>query len=482
MSPLIIKTPGSYLAERKYIMNLIIKQWLGLEYEHQIWEKTYLQITENNGKKLSLNIVDTFFQTPEELWLTAKSLPVRPLCLMKMDNGLEGIPLTSDIIPIIFGNEVLFENMPNGTWQQVQPYLWTFENKFCLGVDIFGSAFFMLTRYEEYVNPERDKHDRYPAKASLAYQEGFLDRPIINEYLEIFWYCLKRIWPRLERKKRNFRIIVSHDVDVPFAQVFTGISRLIRNCGGDILRRKDLIMAIQRIRSWHAIRNGDYKKDLNYTFDHIMDISEQNNIKSAFYFKTACTNSSYDNNYPIDHPYIRQLMREIYERGHEIGFHSSYSAYNDLAQTCKEYERLRVVCEKEGINQDQWGGRQHYLRWQVPITWHNWTEAGLNYDSTLSYADQAGFRCGVCYEYPVYDLIERIQLPLIERPLIVMEGSILGKQYMNLKGWQARDTMHKLKAYCRKFNGDFTLLWHNSSFEMAANWDIYEEILNYKMT
>jgi len=110
--------------------------------------------------------------------------------------------------------------------------------------------------------------------------------------------------------------------------------------------------------------------------------------------------------------------------------HPNYKPYQSLQQTKLEFKKLLKICEEEGIKQDQWGGRQHYLRWKLPITWRNWADAGLNYDSTLSFADHAGFRCGICYEYPVYDLKQRKQLKLTERPLIVMEDSVLGEQYM----------------------------------------------------
>lgn len=76
-----------------------------------------------------------------------------------------------------------------------------------LGLDIFGSAFFMLTRYEEVVKSVKDEHERFQARASLAYQEGFLERPIVNEYLEILWWSMKRLWPNLERKKESFEYI-----------------------------------------------------------------------------------------------------------------------------------------------------------------------------------------------------------------------------------------------------------------------------------
>ena len=39
-------------------------------------------------------------------------------------------------------------------------------------VDVLGSIFFLLTRYEEIVIGTRDRHGRFPASASIAGREG----------------------------------------------------------------------------------------------------------------------------------------------------------------------------------------------------------------------------------------------------------------------------------------------------------------------
>ena len=348
-----------------------------------------------------------------------------------------------------------------------------------INFDILGSIFYILTRAEEIASPVRDEHGRFPAKASHAYQNGYLDRPVVDEYIEILWWCMKRLWSGLERKLRQFHMVVSHDVDVPFAEAFSSPARVLRSFGGDIIKRRDPARAFKRIGNWAATRRGDFKRDTNYTFDRIMDINKKHGLQSAFYFKTACTNREFDCNYTINHPYIRQMMREIHGRGHEIGFHPSYETYKDPVQTKKEFEKLLQVCEEEGIKQIAWGGRQHYLRWEPPTTWRNWSEAGLNYDSTLSYADCAGFRCGTCHEFPVFDLEQGKELPLIERPLIVMEGTLFGENYMNLSHEEAFAHAKMLKDQCRKYGGDFTLLWHNSSFQSERDWEVYQQILQY---
>ncbi|MCF8011591.1 MAG: polysaccharide deacetylase family protein [Clostridiales bacterium] len=467
---LIVCIPNTYVPERNYIIQTLIYDFLGIDIQIIIEERKDILIKDKGISDKTLRVADILFQTPKSQWFTQDSLPEQPLNIWDTANTLPDDLVVNSKLPIIYGNEINVSG-------SMKDYIIDNQNEICLGIDIFGSAFFMLTRYEEYVKPDKDQHGRFPATASLAYQEGFLDRPIINKYIEILWWCMKKLWPGLERKKRSFKTIVSHDVDVPFAYIFKGVSQLILSCGGDVLKRKSLAMALSRINLWQKVKRGNYKQDPNYTFDYIMDISERSNIKSAFYFKTACTNTSYDDKYSIDNLYIKQLIRDIYNRGHEIGLHPSYETYQDLEQTKAEFYKLLKVCKEEGIQQEQWGGRQHFLRWKAPTTWRNWRDAGLNYDSTLSYADHAGFRCGVCYEFSVYDLEQRKTLPLIERPLIVMEGSVLGEKYMGLKGQKALEYMHKLKKRCQKFNGDFTLLWHNSSFTQTDNWLMYKSLV-----
>jgi hypothetical protein len=351
------------------------------------------------------------------------------------------------------------------------------ENAVHISFDLLGTFFYILTRMEEYTSPIRDHHGRFPASASHAFQNGYLHRPVVDEILEILWTCINHCWPGAQRKETFFRTVVSHDVDLPFAEAFSGPGRVLHYIAGDIIKRKEYTRAFKRIGNAVLVKRGDFRKDTNYTFDRIMDISEKHGLKSAFYFKTDCTNGKFDIPYPIQHPFLREMLRDIHNRGHEIGLHPSYETYRNPEQTRKEFEKLLQVCSEEGITQDKWGGRQHYLRWEAPTTWRNWNEAGLNYDSSLSYADCAGFRCGTCHDFPVFDVFQNSTLKLLERPLIVMEGTLFGENYMNLSYKKAIETTLVLKRHCRKFRGNFTLLWHNSSFQTKSMWEYYKTVL-----
>ena len=117
---------------------------------------------------------------------------------------------------------------------------------------------------------------------------------------------------------------------------------------------------------------------------------------------------------------------------------------------------------------------QHYLRWSCPETWQYYEDAGLKYDTTLSFADHIGFRCGICYEYPVFNVITRKALQLRERPLLVMECSGLDKNYMNLSTEDMLKRVLAIGAKCKKYYGDFVILWHNSRFVEKSEIDLYQ--------
>jgi len=411
----------------------------------------------------TLILPDTFFSRAADAWLAPSTLPELPLAQWNVAaSGLDA-NLVLSTIPVLFGEPGFhLDETGNGH----------------LNLDVFGSAFFMLSRYEEAVLPDRDIHDRFPATASIAYQAGFLDRPIIDEYVEILWAAMKRVWPNLERKSRPPRTLVSCDVDNLYL-CGGSLKGVVRHFAGDLLKRRSPVMALQNLASSRRVRRGDYSQDPYLkAVDWIMEANEQAGNRVAFYFISDHSHPTLDGDYHLDEPVIRSLIRRIHARGHEIGLHASYNTYRDAAQTGREADILRRVMEAEGVRQDEMGGRQHFLRWETPTTARNWEAAGMAYDSTLSYADRPGFRCGTCREYPMYDVVERRPLKLKQRPLIVMECSVIADRYLGL-GYtdQALDLMLTLKRRALRYGGNFTLLWHNTHFNHPKDREFYQALV-----
>ncbi len=447
---LVIAHPPTYLPERRYIYDVLLGEFLGLDYVSEAHGGTEVQVRllEDSGNRV-LTLLDGLFGVPERDWLAPPSLPQEPLCWCEDLGALEPVQRVSRRLPILYGRP----GSASGLYQET-------EGGASLGVDLFGGAFFLLTRYEEMVSPVRDRHGRFPASASLAWREGFLERPLVNEYVEVLWAALQRLWPRLQRKPRSYRVYLSHDVDQPLCAAGRKPALVLRSLAADVALRRDLGLAGRRLYAYGQARRGVLDADPANTFDLIMDLSERQGRQSAFYFIAQKDCSAQSADYALEAPWLRRLLRRIHERGHEIGLHGSYEAWRDPVRTSRECQKLRQIAAEEGVEQDAWGGRQHYLRWENPQTWENWAVAGLDYDSTLGYADWVGFRCGVCYEYPVFSLASRRALPLRERPLIVMDGTLAD---MGLCNRAACERILRLSAVCKAFAGEFALLWHNNN-------------------
>ncbi|HKO81280.1 MAG TPA: hypothetical protein VJU78_12830, partial [Chitinophagaceae bacterium] len=63
--------------------------------------------------------------------------------------------------------------------------------------DIFAASFYLLSRYEEYLPHQKDMYGRYAHENSLAFKEQFLDRPLINIWLQDLKNILRNIFPSL---------------------------------------------------------------------------------------------------------------------------------------------------------------------------------------------------------------------------------------------------------------------------------------------
>jgi len=445
-----------------YALDVILGDFLGLQWHQQVDGVDTIRIRlDNQPGEIFMPYV--FFRQAEAQWLAEISLPLQPLVQWDTRELKLGIPLVDPMIHVIYGD--------------TQPASGVEEQRIDLPIDIFGSAFFMLSRYEEAVRLARDNHDRFPATASLAYQEGFIDRPIIDEYVEILWAAMQQLWPKIQRKPSTPVLRVTCDVDSAYQIDFSGYA-MARGAAADLLKRHSPALALRNLHSrWNAWR-GDFSGDPHLdNIDWMMDVNEQAGNRVAFYF-IADGSHPLDARYRMGESVIRRLLHRIHDRGHEIGLHPSYKTYQSPKQMQQEADILRYTLDNEGIVYDELGGRQHYLRWQTSQTARNWEAAGMVYDSTLAYADFPGFRCGTSREFIMYDVVERRPLKLKQRPLVLMETTVAADHYQGL-GYtpKSREKMLALKERSLSIGGEFTMLWHNSSLDEHAARSIYNDLI-----
>jgi len=330
--------------------------------------------------------------------------------------------------------------------------------------DILGLVYWMLSRQEEVGRQDLDKHGRFPATSSHAYKHKYLDRPIVDEWLNILGQVINRQWPKLQLKQHQPQLFVSCDVDRPYLPYSKSFLLTLKTLMGDLAIRKSSQLAINNVRRYFLFRLGRYELDpLMSAIEWIMHVNEKAGNKVAFYFITEQNGSIYNGCYAMDEGIIQYLLRRIHSSGHEIGLHGSYNSFNDREKIISEANVLRKTKYIAGVSQVEIGGRQHYLRWETPETARNLEAAGVVYDASLGYADRPGFRCGTCHEFRMFDPIKGEMLSIRQRPLVLMESSVISSIYMGL-GYtdESISYMSELKQRCYKVGGNFSLLWHNS--------------------
>ncbi|WP_224485309.1 polysaccharide deacetylase family protein [Robertkochia aurantiaca] len=446
--------------EIHYILEQVLSGFLELKYEIFFSKEANDDIILLKREDKFIQIDFSFFKNYiREDGIKGKILPSTPLG--KLSVGTKLNILHKYDIPILFGEPVLHISI----------------DSILIGIDVFGSAFFMLTRLEEIYKSGRDEHDRFSLKSSILSEENLVEYPIVDIYVDLLGKAILKLWPDKMISSKPGRLLVSCDVDFLYEYNLRGL-KVLKRLARNILLDRSLYKFIETLKRSFAINIlGNLKYDSYNSYDYLMRSCEKEKVDLAFYFIARNKKEKIDGNYDISSPDVLRLIQRIFKRGHEIGLHGSYYSYDNFFELEQEKQLLVNVLEKSGLSQDVLkGGRQHYLRWNNETSLI-WDKNGLIYDSTLGFAEHVGFRCGTSKEYNFFDVINRKQLNIVIRPLICMEVSLLDKKYMNLDHKHAFPIASNLKKRCLDYGGNFTLLWHNSSFNHKEDYELFEKII-----
>ncbi len=436
-----IQIPNNNIPERRYIIDVFFKEFLGIEYETEEANIDSYKIYFHNK---TIEIKDAFFNQFQEplSYLKKENIPERILILENQFTAEANIP-------VLYGDEKI----------EIA------ENIITCGIDIFASSFFMLTRWEEYVISEKDKHGRVPDHLQFSVIHNIQYRPIVNEYVEMLRSMVSFFGFEIENK-HAYKPVITHDID--FFARYDKLQKVIKAFFGDIFKRQSIKKAFSTIKIYKLVRKGK-EKDPYDTFDYLMDISESVGQKSCFYFIPTILGEP-DAKYNISDKAVVRTMKKIKGRGHIVGIHGAYRSYKDAKLFKEELKRFPKEIKIEE-------GRQHFLRFENPVTWQIYEDAGIKTDSSIGFMSDAGFRSGTCYEYPVFNILTREKLKLIERHLIIMEQA-LAKKYPDKNDFNKK--IIELKDTVEKYKGTFVILWHNNNFnvdEWEGYRDIYEKVV-----
>lgn len=379
--------------------------------------------------------------------------------------------ISIDNIPVLFPF-----SLDLNKWYSIQNKSLVFHH------DILKSAFYLLSGYQELNQKHIDDLGRYNFQYSIQKELSIVQIPVVNYYFKIIINAIELFCEinNIKIKKRKlfepFSFLLTHDVDrvnkYHFWEVALKIQQAIGLKPNPYIKKKTLY----KVTTDYVLNYLRLKRSKNdfWNFEYLRGVENKNGLRSVFFFLDK--EGLHDNSrYNFNDEKIKGLVNFLISENCEIGLHGTTFSYNKENYMKKCKNNLQRVSSQKIL-----GNRQHYLKFDRLKTPSILFKSGLEYDSTLGFPHHEGFRNSYCLPFKLFDFEENKMLDLWELPLNVMDGTLF--YYRKLNYNQMFESIENLINEIKKFNGLFTLLWHNSHFdenEFPGIQDFYEELLNF---
>lgn len=360
---------------------------------------------------------------------------------------------------LLFENDIKELNVSSGKIQD-RIVLFKHDKKDDLGFDVFAAVFYLLSRYEEYLNKPTDKFGNFDFRNSILYQQHCLHTPVVEQWINMLKEILMKNFPSLQFKKTQPQFALSFDIDVAYEYNNRSVARTI---GGIVKKVFQL--------NFSALKNqlltlAHLKADAFDTYDYIFSKIKTN--KAIFFFNMG-KYGTYDKNPSYKNKKFKQLILKIAAENN-VGLHPSYASNSNYNLIAEEKKQLEEIIKRKII-----GSRQHYLKLKLPETYEQLIQNQIEQDYTLGYHDAYGFRAGTCNSFLFFNLEKNETTNLRLFPFAIMEGTL--DDVMKLDVEASKKIISDLITEVCKCNGLFIPLWHNSTLNTKNRRKVFECML-----
>lgn len=364
----------------------------------------------------------------------------------KVSYAPKPLPDSFHILPqgLLWESELVEQDLYTSQWNGLP--IFCQRNQGDLPFDPLAAAFYLVSRYEEYLPYLADDHGRFPANQSFAYQEGFLTRPLVNEWA----LAIGKLWFGASfALDQHYQYQTTVDIDNLFAYKGKGA---IRTAGA--LARDLSQLNFTEFRNRFAVLFG-FQRDPFDTFRKQKNWNKKHEVP-VLYFMLFAPFGPNDRNIS---PYSTEgaiKLREIADWA-EVGIHPSYRSNGQESSVREEMTSLQNVL-RTSITQS----RQHYLKMRTPNTFRTLVDLGIKDDHTMGYADEPGFRASLSIPYPFYDLELEAPLPLTIHPFAFMDSTYF--DYLDQSASASHDQLMAFPKMVKQVGGTLISVWHNRTF------------------
>ena len=410
-----------------YVFNLIFKTILGTDFEITSDEDFFAN---HEAPKVCYNdtkILDDCVFIKSKQLLFEHSIDYLELDFFEADG-----------IPAFFGNNDSDADLP---------------------FDIFAASFYLASRYEEYLPFRTNEYGCYNHTNSFAFQNNFLDKPVIDIWAWRLAEIIRNRFPDWEMPKKYFNFISTINIGQAYKYKRIGLLRTVYGYCHDIAKR-----------DWQHISERtkvllNRQADPYDNYQHIVELSEKYHVKTIFW-SLMCDYSPYDHNISYRNEHLRNTLKHMADFG-KVGISLSYDSSCDLQKQEAETERLAEVLHKPVIR-----SRFNYMRFQLPVDYKNLAKIGIEKDFSMGYHDVTGFRAGTCAPFHFFNLESNREYNLLVYPTPIPENI-----FSLYSPDEALDKLKQTINEIAKVGGTFVNIWKSEYFTNETYSGIYEQIL-----
>lgn len=317
--------------------------------------------------------------------------------------------------------------------------------------DMLAVIFYILSRYEEYQEHQKDLHGRFTSDQSNQTLIDVLREPVCDQIVMKLWHKLGLDY---EPVKNQFECVPSFDIDVAWAYKNRPFWRSLGAFKhGKLVDRLGVLLGL--------------RKDPYDNYSKIIEISSR--INRIICFAPVSDYGRLDKNISHKNENYRSLIRGLNSDG-GMGLHPGYQSYMKPDIIDEEKRRMEEILGHE-IKK----ARFHFLRFEIPRTYQLMIELGFTKDYSMGYADNVGFRAGTSFPFYFFDLESNQQKDYLIFPFVYMDSAF--KDYMKIDPKEAMSITEDLINKVKEVGGVFMCIWHNHSISDKGEWKGWYQLL-----
>jgi hypothetical protein len=296
--------------------------------------------------------------------------------------------------------------------------------------------------------------------------------------------ALEPLWP----DARPLAVCVTHDVDLVSNETTArqlvrharaGAARIGAETDGRLAR-----LARPAVRVARSLPRLARAPSTEETLERSVELELSRDIRASYFFTVPArdVHTRWDCVYAPSDPCryrgkrrtVAEVMRTLASEGFDVGLHGSYPAGEQPGVLAAERAYLQAATGLEIATT-----RQHFLHWDVRWTPGLQQSAGVRADSSLGFNREVGYRAGTSLPLRQFDVATGERLDVLEVPLIVQDGALLGEIGTGVDLAGACDAVRELFDEAATTGGAVTVVFHPDKLDRPDWLALYEWTLDH---